>query len=215
MENQIDNPEQDERKIDKRILPWFVLGVIVVAIAVLNLWSVFNKKPEQKTEAAKTVVPNFNLINQHAETVSLSDMKGKIWITDFIFTHCPTICPAMTQEMAKLQGHFESQPVYFVSITVDPDRDTPEMLAAYVKFFTANDKRWHFLTGEKEQIYQLAKDGFRLTAAQHAGGFPHSTKFVLVDQKGYIHGYYDSRNNADMNKLRGDVETLIKNEESG
>ena len=209
MENQISSPEQNERKIDKTLLPWFMLGVIVIGIAVLNLWSVFKKNPE----VAKTVVPDFSLTNQQGETINLSDMEGKIWVTDFIFTHCPTICPIMTQEMAKLQIQFDALPVYFISFTVDPDRDTPEVLSRYARQFRANEQQWYFLTGEKEQIYQLAQEGFKLTAVQHRGGFPHSTKFVLVNQNGYIHGYYDSRNNADMMSLRRDVRTLLRDEE--
>jgi protein SCO1/2 len=210
MENQTDNLDQDQRKLDKSILPWIVLGLIVIGIALLNLWLVFDKKPESTAEVVSASVPDFSLVNQKEQPLGLSDLQGKIWVADFIFTHCPTICPVMTQEMAKLQSEFDSEPVYFVSFTVDPERDTPEVLSRYAVQFGADEKRWHFLTGEKDQIYQLANDGFKLSAAQHGGGFPHSTRFVLVTPDGNIHDYYDSRSKPAMKQLRKDVKTLLR-----
>ncbi len=210
MENQTNHLNEDERKLDKSTLPWIVLGLIVIGIAVLNLWLVFNNKPESTAEVVSASVPDFNLVNQQDQPLGLSDLQGKIWVADFIFTHCPTICPVMTQEMANLQSEFDSEPVYFVSFTVDPERDTSEVLSRYAVQFGADAQRWHFLTGEKDQIYQLANDGFKLSAAQHGGGFPHSTKFALVAPNGKIHDYYDSRSKPAMKRLRKDVKTLLK-----
>ena len=185
------------------------VGVIVISIAILNLWLVYDKKPEPTAEVVSVSVPDFSLVNQQGLSLGLSDLQGKIWVADFIFTHCPTICPVMTQEMAKLQSEFDTESVYFVSFTVDPERDTPEVLSRYAVQFGADEQRWHFLTGEKDQIYQLANDGFKLAAAQHGGGFPHSTKFALVAPDGNIHGYYDSRSKPQMTRLRKDVKTLL------
>lgn len=210
MENQTDNLDEDQRKLEKSTLPWIVLGLIVIGIALLNLWLVFDKKPESTAEVVFASVPDFSLMNQQDQPLGLSDLRGKIWVADFIFTHCPTICPVMTQEMAKLQSEFDTQPVYFVSFTVDPERDTPEVLSRYAVQFGADKQRWHFLTGEKDQIYQLANEGFKLSAAQHGGGFPHSTKFALVAPDGKIHGYYDSRSKPAMKRLRKDVKTLLR-----
>ena len=209
MENQTDHLNENERKLDKSILPWIVLGLIVISIAILNLWLVYDKKPEPTAEVVSVSIPDFSLVNQQGLSLGLSDLQGKIWVADFIFTHCPTICPVMTQEMAKLQSEFDTESVYFVSFTVDPERDTPEVLSRYAVQFDADEQRWHFLTGEKDQIYQLANDGFKLAAAQHGGGFPHSTKFALVAPDGNIHGYYDSRSKPQMTRLRQDVKTLL------
>ena len=209
MENQTDHLNENERRLDKSILPWIVLGLIVISIAILNLWLVYDKKPEPTAEVVSVNVPDFSLVNQQGLSLGLSDLQGKIWVADFIFTHCPTICPVMTQEMAKLQSEFDTESVYFVSFTVDPERDTPEVLSRYAVQFGADEQRWHFLTGEKDQIYQLANDGFKLAAAQHGGGFPHSTKFALVAPDGNIHGYYDSRSKPQMTRLRKDVKTLL------
>lgn len=209
MENQTNNRDQDKRKLEKSTLPWIVLGVIIVGIAGYTLWSTFQTNSEITSDVVSVSVPDFSLVNQQGLSLGLSDLQGKIWVADFIFTHCPTICPVMTQEMAKLQSEFDTESVYFVSFTVDPERDTPEVLSRYAVQYGADEQRWHFLTGEKDQIYQLANAGFKLAAAQHGGGFPHSTKFALVAPDGNIHGYYDSRSKPQMTRLRKDVKTLL------
>ena len=135
------------------------LGVIIIAIAGINLWSAFDTKSEISTKVVETSVPDFRLTNQQGQPLQLSDMAGKIWIADFIFTNCPTICPAMTKEMARLQSEFVANPVYFVSFSVDPERDTVDGPIALCNAYGADDRRWHFLTGEKASIYQLAEQG--------------------------------------------------------
>lgn len=210
MEAQADNAAKVGRKFDKSTLIWVVLGVIIIAIAAVNLWSVFGTKPEVLTEAVAISVPDFRLTNQQGEPLGLSDMAGKIWIADFIFTNCPTICPAMTQEMARLQSEFVADPIYFVSFSVDPERDTTEVLTRYAKAYGADDRRWHFLTGDKAQIYQLAEQGFSLAAGHNGSEILHSPRFVLVKADGNIQDYYDSRSPPAMLRLRRDVKTLLR-----
>ena len=151
MEAEAANTTKAGRKLDKSTLVWVALGVIIIAIAGINLWSVFDTKPEALTETVAVSVPDFSLTNQQGEPLGLSDMAGKIWVADFIFTNCPTICPAMTQEMARLQSEFVADPVYFVSFSVDPERDTPRVLSRYASAYGADDRRWHFLTGTKRR----------------------------------------------------------------
>ncbi len=210
MDNQTENINNENRKLDSKTLPWLVLGVIIIGIAGFTLWSTFNTNSESTSNVASVSVPDFSLTNQQSQPLGLTDLTGKVWVADFIFTHCPTICPIMTKEMAKLQSEFEIEPVYFVSFTVDPERDTTEVLSKYAERYGADEKRWHFLTGDKEKIYKLANDGFRLSAAQHGNGFPHSTKFALVEPNGKVHDYYDSRSKPMMKKLRLDIEKLLK-----
>ena len=208
MATQTGDTNKVERQLDKSTLIWVGLGVIIIAIAGINLWSVFDTKPEL-TEAVTISVPDFNLTNQQGESFGLSDMAGKIWVADFIFTNCPTICPAMTQEMARLQSEFVADPVYFVSFSVDPERDTPEVLSRYATAYGADDRRWHFLTGDKAKIYQLAEQGFFLDAGPKGGEILHSPRFVLVKPDGNIHDYYNSRSKPAMLRLRQDVKTLL------
>ena len=210
MEAQADNATEVRRKFDKSTLIWVVLGVIIIAIAAVNLWSVFDTKPEVLTEAVAISVPDFSLTNQQGVPLGLSDMVGKIWIADFIFTNCPTICPAMTQEMARLQSEFVADPVYFISFSVDPERDTTEVLTRYAKAYGADDRRWHFLTGDKAQIYQLAEQGFSLAAGHNGSEILHSPRFVLVNADGNVQDYYDSRSPPAMLRLRRDVKTLLR-----
>ena len=209
MEAQADNAAKTRRKLDKSTLIWVVLGGIIIAIAAVNLWSVFGTKPEVRTEAVAVNVPDFSLTNQKGESLGLSDMAGKIWIADFIFTNCPTICPAMTQEMTRLQSEFVADPVYFVSFSVDPERDTTEVLTRYAKAYGADDRRWHFLTGDKAHIYQLAEQGFSLAAGHKGSEILHSPRFVLVKADGNIHDHYDSRSKPAMLRLRRDVKALL------
>lgn len=210
MEARADNAAKARRKFDKSTLIWVMLGVIIIAIAAINLWSVFGTKPEVLTESVAVSVPDFSLTNQKGEPLGLSDMVGKIWIADFIFTNCPTICPAMTQEMARLQSEFVADPIYFVSFSVDPERDTTEVLTRYAKAYGADDRRWYFLTGDKAHIYQLAEQGFSLAARHMGSGIPHSPRFVLVKADGNIHDYYNSQSKPAMLRLRRDVKTLLR-----
>ena len=209
MEAEATNTTKAGRKLDKSTLVWVALGVIIIAIAGINLWSVFDTKPEALTETVAVSVPDFSLTNQQGEPLGLSDMAGKIWVADFIFTNCPTICPAMTQEMARLQSEFVADPVYFVSFSVDPERDTPRVLSRYAAAYGADDRRWHFLTGDKAKIYQLAEQGFSLAAGHKGSEILHSPRFVLVKADGNIHDFYDSRSGPAMLRLRRDVKALL------
>ena len=210
MEIQTGNVNEVKWKLDKNTFIWVILGVIIIGVAGVNLWSAFDtKSDEAAVEETPISVPDFNLIDQRREPLALTDMAGKIWVADFIFTNCPTICPAMTSEMARLQSEFVADPVYFVSFSVDPERDTSEVLSRYAKEYGADDRRWHFLTGEKERIYELAKDGFSLAAGHKGSEILHSTRFVLVTSDGHIYGHYDSRSKPAMLRLRRDVKTLL------
>lgn len=211
MEAQNDSSNKAERRLDKSTLIWVVLGVIIVGIAGINLWSVFDTKSEVPVSKGEVVsVPDFNLTDQRGQILELSDMMGKIWVADFIFTNCPTICPAMTQEMARLQSEFVADPVYFVSFSVDPERDTSAVLSRYAKAYGADERRWHFLTGDKGRIYQLAEEGFSLAAGHKGTELLHSTRFVLVAPDGNIYGYYDSRSKPALLRLRRDINALLK-----
>jgi protein SCO1/2 len=210
MQTQTGNANKVERRLDKSTLIWVVLGVIVVGIAGINLWSVFDTKSEVSVSKDEVVsVPDFSLTDQRGEPLVLSDMKGKIWVADFIFTNCPTICPAMTQEMARLQSEFVADPVYFVSFSVDPERDTSAVLSRYATAYGADERRWHFLTGDKADIYQLAEEGFSLAAGHKGTEILHSTRFVLVTPDGNTYGSYDSRSKPALLRLRRDVKALL------
>lgn len=141
-------------------------------------------------------VPAFSFTDRTGRKVTLADLKGRIWVADFIFTHCGGPCPVMSVRMAELQKILKKErmdDVVCVSFTVDPDRDTPERLAEYANALGAEVGRWLFLTGEKRELRDLAIKGFMIAVQDPEQGddqIIHSTRFVLVDRKGRIRGFH-------------------------
>ncbi|HET7747640.1 MAG TPA: SCO family protein [Vicinamibacteria bacterium] len=160
-------------------------------------------------------VPDFTLTERSGRTVRLADLLGRPWVADFIFTRCTGICPAMTTRLARLDRELP-EAVRAVSITVDPGHDTPAVLAEYGRRAGASPD-WMFLTGPPAAVYDLSVKGFRLSAealppdqAGPDGPFLHSSKFVLVDARAVIRGYYDSADEAALRRLSADAETLLR-----
>lgn len=156
-------------------------------------------------------VPAVTLISDAGTPVGLAELRGKVAIYDFVFTHCAATCPMQTRAMQALTRQLNSPHLRFVSISVDPTRDTPEVLAAYAKQFRTDD-RWLFLTGDRDRILELSVKGFKLAAETPPAGseaFLHSTKFVVVDANGMIRGYYDSASSREMGRLVRDVRALL------
>ncbi|GIM50111.1 SCO family protein [Capnocytophaga stomatis] len=144
--------------------------------------------------------PEFSFTNQNNQTISNKDYKGKVYVVDFFFTTCPTICPIMTSSMVKVQNALEGKNVGFASFSINPENDTPEVLKEYAKQHGITSPNWHLLTGDEEAIYDLANNGFNLHAQNNAkgvDGFEHSGLFALIDQKGNI----VSRKDADGNPM--------------
>ncbi len=132
-------------------------------------------------------IPQFELLNQEGRKFSRADLDGHVWVADFIFTNCEGPCPRMTSHMHQIQKA-TSPGVKLVSFTVDPERDTPQALAEYGKKFSADDSRWTFLTGDTATLNMLDRDAFKLGTL--GAGMDHSTRFVLIDRKGRIRGYF-------------------------
>ncbi|MDT0686274.1 SCO family protein [Autumnicola psychrophila] len=156
----------------------------------------------------KRKAPEFELINQNGDTISNEDYKGKVYIAEFFFTTCPTICPVMNKNLIEVQQEFEDNEFGIASFTIDSDHDTPQVLKAYAENYEITDPDWHFLTGDKEKIYGLANGGFNIYAGVDEavpGGFAHSGLFALVDQEGYIRSRIDKFGNP-LIYYRGSVE---------
>jgi len=220
MQAKVKSPEQETRPNERilRGLLWGVLALVIIGILGANLWSFVHQKSGATAESITTLselavhqqLPDFSLTNQRGAPFALSDLQDKVWVADFIFTSCATICPPMTIEMARLQDEFAAKDLHFVSFSVDPERDTPEVLFRYADNYGADGNRWSFLTGQKDAIYQLAQDGFNLAAGHRGSEILHSTRFVLVDRNQQLRGYYDSRSKAHLQQLRQDIQTLLK-----
>lgn len=162
-------------------------------------------------------IPDFRLINQDGKTVTGAAAKGKIQIADFFFTRCSTICPKLSTQLSRVQDIFRTYPdLVFLSYSVDPENDTPDKLKAYARKYEAISGRWHFLTGSKSEIYNLAQKGYFLPAvdagvinANPDETFIHSEKLVLVDKAGIIRGYYDGTDKEDVERLILETRVLM------
>jgi cytochrome oxidase Cu insertion factor (SCO1/SenC/PrrC family) len=152
-------------------------------------------------------VPAFELTSQRGNQFNRSALDGHVWVADFVFTNCQGPCPRMSSHMRALQNATDPG-VRLVSFTVDPDRDTPAVLAAYGKRFGADDSRWAFLTGDKATLNMLDQDAFKLGTI--GAGMDHSTRFVLVDKKARIRGYYGISEGDPVAKITEDAARLEK-----
>lgn len=148
-------------------------------------------------------VPEFRLSNQKGAEVTPADLKGKVWVADFIFTRCSGQCPQMTKQMAALQGVLNH--AHFVSFSADPQFDQPSVLARYADSFGADSRRWFFLTGDKETLNRIAA-AFLMNKIDEP--MMHSAYFVLIDGQGRVRGYYDSNDLQRMSRLLQDAKAL-------
>lgn len=168
--------------------------------------------------------PAFSFTNQDKQTITNENYKGKVYLVEFFFSTCPTICPIMNENMVKLQNEFGKDDRFGIaSITIDPETDTPENLKEHAKFLGVNMANWHFLTGTEEAIFGLSKK-FNLYVGKNTdapGGFEHSGLFALIDKEGNIRSrnmenleypiiYYDGTDDAGLKMLKEDIQQLLK-----
>jgi protein SCO1/2 len=178
-------------------------------------------------------VPHFALTERTGRRVTTGDLRGRVWVADFIYTECTESCPTQSLQFAQLQGEFAGVDLRLVSITVDPAHDTPEVLRRYAARYAAGD-RWWFLTGAKRDIYCLARDGFRLSVADPREAAPvscgvaswlapsaawahhgsgglvmHSARMVLIDRGARIRAYHLATDPASMAGLRSNVRAVL------
>jgi len=158
-------------------------------------------------------IPDFRLIDQDSQVVTPENVKDKIYVADFFFTSCPTICPIMKTQMLRVHEHFKNNSsVKILSHTIDPRHDTVAVLKDYATRLEVDTKQWSFLTGDRN-VLMLAQKGYLVSALEdknEAGGFAHSGAFVLVDKQRRIRGYYDGTKPEKVDLLIKDMELLLK-----
>jgi protein SCO1/2 len=196
----------------------FFVGLLATALAVL--WSFIREgAPPVATLPIYQQLTGFTLTNQAGEVVTLETLRGRLWVADIIFTRCAGPCPKMTANMSRLHDALAGNPkVSLVTLTADPVNDTPEVLQHYAERYGSRGPQWQFLTGDKQQIQNLAIKGFKLAlvespnADRQAGEdlFIHSTKFILVDAVGRIRGYYEGLEPESQKKLLHDVNLVLR-----
>ncbi len=187
-----------------RSVLWGTLVAVMVGVAASSF------HPPAPVLGSYGQVPEFHLTDQAGEPFQRGNLQGKVWVADFIFTSCGGSCPQMTAQMATLARELPPT-VELVSVTVDPQRDTPPVLAQYAQAHGAQPDRWHFLTGPPEAIQRLALEGFRFSFA--SGGeepepITHSVRFALVDRQGVVRGTYDGTDSKALERLVRDARYL-------
>lgn len=172
---------------------------------------------KEVTDTIFPKVPDFKYLNQDSVMIDSKTLKGKVWIADFFFTSCPSICPPMTSQMKRLSILTKdlADHVQFISFTIDPEVDSPSQFRKYIQENGILAKNWSFFTGDETATYELAHDFFHVGAQRNEdaeGGFEHNDTFVLVDKDGYVRGLYEGTKTEAVNKLEKDLRKLLKYE---
>jgi protein SCO1/2 len=215
----------------KKSLPLTIIMLVFSVFMISTIYSIL--KPEKRLPVYNPVdvnprlvdqsllhinsnhkIGDFSLINQNGKVVTQEDYKDKIYVSDFFFTTCPTICPIMTHNMAKIQKEFnEDDSVMLLSHSVTPEIDSVSVLRDYADRKGVIDAKWNVTTGDKKHIYELARKSYFAVVDEGDGGaqdFIHTENFILVDKKRQIRGYYDGTQDEDMDRLISDIKILQK-----
>jgi protein SCO1 len=199
---------------------WLVWGALVLTVATITIAFIWTRWHQGEFRVPLDMmgrVPEFTLTNQHAQTVSLTNLLGQVWVADVIFTTCPMSCERMTQRMHAIAKEISAHaPVKFVSITANPGFDSPAVLKKYAERHGIDQSRWHFLTGLKPEVYALSVGGLKFAVLDNEDRsnpdnlFVHSTKFVLVDKHGNIRGYFEGTEEEGRKQLLLAVKKLAR-----
>jgi protein SCO1/2 len=168
---------------------------------------------EETIDTAYHMIPSFSFVNQNNQEITEQHFEGKIYVADFFFTSCQSICPIMSSQLERVQEKYKNlEGISILSHTVDPERDSVSVLRSYANHFQAIDKKWEFVTGNKKEIYNIARKGYFVSASEGDGGeedFIHSPLFVLIDKQKHLRGYYDGTDSLEVNKLLIDIDVLL------
>ncbi|MFN8286155.1 MAG: SCO family protein [Chitinophagales bacterium] len=164
------------------------------------------------TDSLDYTIPAFSFVDQDSNTITESVAKDKVFVADYFFTSCPSICPKMMQQMLRLSEKFKGNPdVVFLSFSIDPTRDTVQKLHTYAQKLDIETAKWHLLTGQKDSIYSLAEK-MLVSAGEDPdapGGHVHSGNFILIDKQKRLRGYYDGTDEKSVDKLMVELEELL------
>ena len=193
------------------LLEWLVWGALTITVVAIAIAFVRTRLQEGQLRKPLDVigeVPRFTLTNQLGRSLSHSNLLGQVWIADVIFSRCPISCEKMTQRMKALEAEMPDRPpLQFVSITADPEYDTPAVLKTYAEERGLDQSRWHFLTGPRSDVYALSVSGMKFAVLDNPDKsipnnfFVHSTQFALVDKKGKIRGYFEGTEDEERKQL--------------
>ena len=202
---------------NRRTILLFVLMVFILPVTAWSLLNLYEKKSGRLPVLGKSKshrIEDFRLTNQEGRLHGAINWDDRIVVANFFFTHCPVICPSITNNLKKVnKAYVDDNEILFNSITVDPERDGPEQLKAYAKHFGIEISNWQLLTGNKKEIYKLARNSFMVVATDGDGGpddFIHSERIVLIDKQKRIRGYYNGTSENETDQLIADIKKLKK-----
>ncbi|KJS05137.1 MAG: photosynthetic protein synthase II [Flavobacteriales bacterium BRH_c54] len=210
----------------KRLIPSLIIVIIGITIAYfmiskpkpLKIYNPADINPKLVDESLQGTSKNhkvgeFSLTDQDGKTVTPTDFEGKIYVTDFFFVTCPTICPKMTDQMLRVYEEFnENNDILLLSHTVMPEEDSVPVLKEYANKFNISSEKWKLVTGDKKHIYDLARKTYFAAVTEGDGGvddFIHTENFVLVDKEKRLRGFYDGTSKKDVDRLIKDIYTLL------
>ena len=204
---------------------WKILAPLLVILFPVIFWLVlirghnnFKKLPvigpfdiSVNGDTVYHTIPHFEFTNQQGKIISDKNLEGKIYVANFFFATCKTVCPKMNEQVQRVQETFKDvKDLQLLSFTVDPENDTVAALAEYAKKMKADDSKWWFLTGPKDSIYTLAREGFLVPASLSSREFFHSQDLILVDKDKKMRGIYDGTEPADVDTLIDEIKVLLK-----
>src|SRR5215213_3548790 len=191
---------------------WGLLFAAMAFVAAMKFW------PRHTPSDLPVLWPaaQFSLVDQDAKPFSMENLRGRPWVAGYVFTNCAGLCPRLTATMAQLQKQVPAD-VHMVSFSVDPENDKPEVLKKYAATFKADESRWHFLTGPKDQVVQVVADMKMPYGETNSPNEPilHSDKLTLIDADGNVREHYDSKDPEKVKKLVADAEALAREARAG
>lgn len=194
-------------------IPWVVAVALMMSVSIGRAMLI--ELPEPLPVLG--TLPQFELTDQHGRRYGTNDLRGKAWVANFIFTRCPTVCPAFTAKMASIQHRARAlgNAFHLVSFSVDPEHDTPQRLAEFAKGYRVNPRAWSFVTGPIDDVKKIVIEGLKVAMGNEdpQGNFEgifHGSHFVLIDPLGQIRGYYDSSDVAAVDNVLNDVGWLLR-----
>ncbi len=204
------------------ILRWGVVALIVMG-AITWAYKILTKERqhidtlpvygEKNDDSTEHKIAAWKFIDQNGKAISQADLDGKIYVADFFFTTCNGICPKMSNQMERVAERFKgTEQIHFLSHTVKPSEDSVSVLKTYADFHNADDKQWHFVTGDKKEIYDMARTSYLSAVSEGDGGpddFVHTQFFTLIDPERRIRGFYDGTDSVEVNKLIDDIYILL------
>jgi len=199
-----------------RVLILLIVSLVVYSCAIKEKpLPIFGERSVVGNDTVYHTIAHFEFLDQDSALVTNDTFKDKIYVADFFFTSCRTICPIMKTQMKRVYDTLQNKPdVLILSHTIDPEYDTVALLHDFAERLGVESKKWHFVTGVKDSIYKIAQTSYFATAMEdktEPDGFIHSGAFLLIDKQGHIRGKYDGTKEDDVNRLIGDIERLRSN----